>query len=131
MPFENSNGILLKINDQGILNHELTHAFQYNILLGDFWESLFTRQFMYMPPLYIMEGMAEQQSIGWDNQTEMIIRDAVINNMLVPINRLEMLRLNGYEYYMVYKEGQAFLFYLASQYGKHRIGELIKVFRDS
>ena len=114
-----------------VLHHELTHAFQYNILLGDFWESLFTRQFMYMPPLYIMEGMAEQQSIGWDNQTEMIIRDAVINNMLVPINRLEMLRLNGYEYYMVYKEGQAFLFYLASQYGKHRIGELIKVFRDS
>ncbi len=114
-----------------VLHHELTHAYQYNILLGNYWEALFTRQFMYMPPLYVMEGMAEQQSIGWDNETDMIIRDAVINNMLVPIQRLENMDLNGYEYYMIYKEGQAFLYYLSQKYGKHTIGDLIKVFKTS
>ncbi len=117
-------------NYRHVLHHELTHAFQYNILLGGFWESLFTRQFMHMPPLWFMEGMAEQQSLGWDRETEIILKDATINNMLIPISHFEnVYSLSGIEIFMLYKEGQGFLYYIAKKYGKYKIGEILKTFQ--
>lgn len=112
-----------------VLHHELVHGFQVNILLGNFWESLFTRQFMQMPPLWFVEGMAEYFSIGWESECDMFMRDATVHNMLVPMNRLEdIYSLGGYEYFMVYKQGQGFLHYIAEKYGQNRIGEILKVF---
>ncbi len=115
-----------------VLHHELTHAFQYNILFGGFWESLFTRQFMYMPPLWFMEGMAEQQSIGWNREVDIILKDATINNMLISLEYFEnSYSLSGIEVYMLYNEGLGFLDYVAKKYGKYKIGEIIRVFARS
>ena len=76
-----------------------------------------------------MEGLAEQQSLGWDEETDLILRDAVVNNMLVSISRLEDLwNLHGGEYFMIYKEGQGFLEYIAQKYGPYKSGEILKLF---
>ncbi len=115
-----------------VLHHELTHGFQINLLMGNSWESLFTRQFMYMPPLWFIEGSAEYYSVGWDNEVDLFMRDATINNMLVPITRLEDLgSLSGAEHYMLYKEGQAFQYYVSEKYGKYKIGEIYKAFQNT
>ncbi|MBN1898197.1 MAG: PD40 domain-containing protein [Spirochaetes bacterium] len=113
-----------------VLHHELTHAFQFNILLGGFWESLFTRQFMYMPPLWFMEGVAEQQSIGWDRELDMVLKDATVNNMLIPLAEMEnSYSLNGLQVFMLYKEGQGFVQYVVEKYGRYKVGEIFKVFK--
>lgn len=115
-----------------VLHHELTHAFQFNILLGGFWESLFTRQFMYTPPLWFMEGMSEYESLGWDTESDLILRDATVNNMLASLERLEDLySLEGFEYYLIYKGGQSFLKYIAEKYGAHKTGEIMKAFQKT
>jgi len=112
-----------------VLHHELTHGFQLNILMGDFWESVFTRQFMYMPPLWFMEGCSEFCSLGWGPEVDLFMRDATINNMIIPMQRLEDLwSLRSHEYFMIYKQGQAFLYYLTTTYGKDKVGDIFKVF---
>ena len=115
-----------------VLHHELTHGFQINLLMGNSWESLFTRQFMYMPPLWFIEGSAEYYSVGWDNEVDLFMRDATINNMLVPISRLEDLgSLSGPEHYMLYKEGQAFQYYISEKYGEYKISEIYRAFQNT
>ncbi len=114
-----------------VLHHELTHAYQYNILLGGFWESLFSRPFMYMPPLWFMEGMAEQQSRGIDTEVDMILRDITVHNMIIPIPEFEKNILSGLETFLLYQESNGFLTYLAERYGKNRIGEVLRVFKRS
>ncbi len=124
VPFTGSYG-----DYRHVLHHELVHGFQFNLLLGNFWESLFTRQFMHMPPLWFIEGNAEYFSIGWESEVELFLRDATVHDMLVPIERLEDLwSLRGYEYFMVYKQGQGFLHYITTKYGKYKVGDILKVF---
>jgi hypothetical protein len=36
-------------------------------------------------PLWFEEGLAEYLALGWDTQTDMFMRDAVLNNYLPPI----------------------------------------------
>src|SRR5204862_65274 len=60
--------------------HELTHAFQYDILGGNA-EGL---------PLWFIEGMAEYMSLGArDVQTAMWLRDAALREKLPTIRDLE------------------------------------------
>ena len=113
-----------------VLMHELTHAFQYNILYGDFWESLMMRPFMYSAPLWFMEGMAEYESLGKDMRSDIMLRDAVLNNMMPSIQQLSRFQsLPGYKYFFVYKGGQSFLNYIADTYGEETIGQLLKSFK--
>ena len=115
-----------------VLMHELTHAFEYNIMYGDFWESLLMRPFMFSAPLWFMEGLAEFESMGKDMATDTIIRDAVLTkNMPTLMEMDDMASLSPYKYYFVYKGGQEFLNYVADKYGSSKPGELLKHFRTS
>ena len=115
-----------------VLMHELTHAFEYNILYGDFWESLLMRPFMFSPPLWFMEGMAEYESMGKDVTTDSIIRDAVLNKMMPTLLEMDDVgSLSPYKYYFVYKGGQEFFNYISDKYGVSKPGELLKHFRLS
>src|SRR5664279_5762910 len=68
-------------------------------------------------PIWFNEGMAEYQSLGWDIDEDMFIRDAAINDYLPDI-----MNLNGY---LAYRGGQAVFYYIAEKYGKEKIGELV------
>ncbi|MFC1669986.1 BamA/TamA family outer membrane protein [Spirochaetota bacterium] len=111
-----------------VLVHELVHAFQYNILLADTSGESLSRFTMGGIPLWLVEGMAEYLSIGFDETADMIMRDALFNDKYADLMKLT--RLEIYNVYLLYKEGQSFYYFLEKMYGRHVIGEIFRDLRD-
>jgi Tol biopolymer transport system component len=98
-----------------VLTHELVHAFQYDILqVGPTGSSLRS-----MPPLWVMEGLAEYYSQGLDAQTEMWLRDAVENATLPTVDELSSI----YDI-RVYRIGNALWQYIGTKYGDESVGRI-------
>ncbi len=72
-------------------------------------------------PLWYVEGLAEFYSEGWSSEAEMFVRDAVLNGYFVPLR--EMYRIYGS--FLMYKEGQCFLRFLASEFGEEKVLQII------
>lgn len=102
-----------------VLFHELVHVFQYRILYGSGVVAL-QRAATIQVPLWFIEGMAEYESLGWDESAESYIRDAILNDRIYPISILNF--AGGYP---VYKEGQSILYFIKERYGGEKIGELL------
>ncbi|MEW5923752.1 MAG: hypothetical protein AB1746_07180 [Candidatus Zixiibacteriota bacterium] len=101
-----------------VLHHELTHAVIYDMLYGNMFASLLSRQRLFDLPLWFAEGYAEYSSrYGWDYYADMVVRDATINNYLMP-----PMYLGGY---LAYKQGQAMINYIVDNYGEQKIGEFL------
>ena len=95
-----------------VLGHELVHAFQYKILIGE--DSTYNQQrSMRNLPLWFVEGMAEYLSLGsLDPFTSMWMRDAILNNDFPTLDDLT----RSYKYFP-YRYGQAFWAYITGVYG--------------
>lgn len=100
------------------LQHELTHAYINDIYYGGSVQSILRNNIQLVFPLWFEEGLAEYLALGWDTQTDMFIRDAVLNNNLPPIAHL-----SGF---FAYRGGQAFWYYIADQYGRPKITEILQ-----
>ena len=84
-----------------VLGHELVHAFQYRLMLGE--DSNQMRNIRNIP-IWMIEGMAEYLSIGSvDANTAMWMRDAIINNDFPSLEDLT----RSYKYFP-YRYGEAF-----------------------
>ena len=103
-----------------VINHELVHVFQHS-LMNRILKDHRTTAFHGMP-LWFTEGLAEYWSEGWDSQADMVIRDAVMSGYLVPLSRMDTI----YGSFLMYKEGQAILKYIAENYGDEKILQLIQ-----
>lgn len=102
-----------------VLHHELTHAVTFDMLYGKSLSSLISRQRFFKMPLWLAEGYAEYSSRhGWDHWADMVVRDATINGYLAP-----PWALGGY---LVYKEGQAMIKYIADKYGEEKLGDIFR-----
>ena len=99
------------------LHHEVTHAIMMDMLYGGVVESLIRRQYFFMPPLWIVEGLAEYESLVWDKNSDMFMRDATISGYLYPLHAVYG--------YMNYKQGQSVVRYIAERYGGEKLGEII------
>ncbi len=98
-----------------VIRHELVHVFMHSkVYYVNKEHARFEGTY---PPLWFVEGLAEFWSGKWDAQAEMVIRDAVLNNYIVPLSK--MYQISGT--YMMYKEGQAILEYIAEKYGEEKI----------
>ena len=104
-----------------VLTHEMVHAFQFDIMLAEGPQEVIRR---FNPPLWFIEGMAEYLSVGMDNITRMWMRDAVLNNTLLPIP--EMTYVFDIR---VYRMGQAIWYYVGERYGKEVVGRIFKTAR--
>ncbi|MFC1683220.1 BamA/TamA family outer membrane protein [Candidatus Zixiibacteriota bacterium] len=100
-----------------VLHHELTHAIMMDLLYGSVVESLVRRQYFFVPPLWVVEGLAEYESLDWDKKSDMFMRDATISGYVQPL-----LYVGGY---MVYKQGQSVIRYIATKYGGEKLGEIL------
>ena len=101
------------------LHHELTHAVIYDLLYGNMFSSLLSRQRLFALPLWFAEGYAAYSSRhGWDYWSDMFVRDATINDYLAP-----PAYLGGY---MAYRQGQALVKYIADEWGEDKLGEIVK-----
>ncbi|MCX6825987.1 MAG: hypothetical protein NTV06_01775, partial [candidate division Zixibacteria bacterium] len=99
------------------MHHELTHAVIYDMIYGNMFSSLLSRQRLFELPLWFAEGYAEYSSrYGWDYFADMVVRDATINNYLAPLDYLDG--------YLAYKEGQALIQYIVDKYGMEKMGEI-------
>jgi hypothetical protein len=104
-----------------VLTHELVHAFQLDLLTRGSQSSL-GGAFHYVPPTWVMEGMAEYLSLRRvDELTAMWLRDGALQNYLVPVAMMD--RIADIR---VYRYGQAIMAYLGETYGDEKIGQLFK-----
>ncbi|HHS12592.1 MAG TPA: biopolymer transporter Tol [bacterium] len=99
-----------------LLHHELTHAVMNQMMYGGRMGSMISGLARFQLPLWLVEGIAEYQSVGWDSESDMFMRDATISGYLPPISQLYG--------YLAYKGGQSVLNFIADQYGQEKIGDL-------
>jgi len=106
------------------LKHELVHAFimHKNIFVHDNHD-LFFLSFL---PLWIEEGMAEHFSERTSREMEMVLRSGILQQDFVPIDRIWEI----YGSFLMYKEAEAFLLWLAEEYGENRITEILEDMHD-
>jgi Omp85 superfamily domain/WD40-like Beta Propeller Repeat len=100
---------------QHTATHELAHVFTFAIFYNRMLDNVFTRNYLFPLPLWVMEGSAEYLSEGWDADADMFIRDAVIQDYLYPFYAI-----SGF---YVYKEGQSVFNYIADTYGHEKVLE--------
>lgn len=99
------------------LHHELVHAVFNDMFYGGSVQSIVRNNIQLVFPLWFEEGLAEYTALGWDTNTDMFIRDAVINGYLPPIQQL-----NGY---YAYRGGQSVWNYIVEEYGREKIAEIL------
>jgi Tol biopolymer transport system component len=105
------------------IHHELVHAVFNDMFYGGTINSIIANNIQLVFPLWFEEGLAEYTALGWDTNTDMFIRDAVINNYLAPIQYL-----NGY---YAYRGGQSLWNYIVEEYGREKIAEILQSIRTS
>ena len=92
------------------LHHELTHAIMLDMFYGREILAGIQRSDI---PLWFIEGLAEHNSIPWTSESDMWMRDAVVNDYL---------QLNGY---FAYKGGQSIMYYISEVYGPEKIRQML------
>ncbi|MFN1833657.1 peptidase MA family metallohydrolase [Balneola sp. MJW-20] len=105
------------------LHHELVHAVFNDMFYGGSVQSIIRNNINLVFPLWFEEGLAEYMALGWDSNTDMYIRDAVINNYLPPLNRL-----SGY---YAYRGGQSFWNFVVENYGREKISEILQRIKNT
>ena len=105
------------------LHHELVHAVFNDMFYGGTINSIIRNNIQLVFPLWFEEGLAEYTALGWDTNTDMYIRDAVINNYLPPIQYL-----SGY---YAYRGGQSVWNFIAEEYGRQKIAEILQRIKTS
>lgn len=103
------------------LHHELIHAVFNDMYYGGNIQSLISGGTQLIFPDWFDEGLSEYESLGWDTNTDMWIRDAVINNYLPDIPQL-----GGY---FAYRGGQSVWNFIVEVYGRQKIGEILQIIK--
>ncbi|HJT24671.1 MAG TPA: basic secretory protein-like protein, partial [bacterium] len=107
-----------------VVHHELTHAFQYDLIYGEGWRSVNLFKAVFVPN-WMMEGMAEWNAQHLDGQGEMVLRDAVLNDDVMPLSLMESFD-HFPQVYTAYKESQSILDYITQVYGNGKVVEIFK-----
>jgi len=99
-----------------VLVHELVHAFQFNNISSNDSTSFSN---LSNTPLWMIEGMAEYFSIGkYDPFTAMWMRDAILNDNLPEISRM-----NNFKYFP-YRYGHSLMAFLGGYFGDNSLNDL-------
>ena len=98
-----------------VIRHELNHVFMHSKLTRV--QKNHRVMNMRFPPLWFSEGLAEFWAAKPNIQAEMVIRDAVLNNYLVPVDKLYSIAGS----FLMYKEGENLLAFITERYGEEKI----------
>ena len=104
-----------------IFRHEMTHAFMLEKLRLVMKKH---RRFKYpQPPLWFTEGLAEYiANKRLDSEARMFLRDAVTSGNFYPLE--DLWRVRGS--YLMYKEGEAAVYYIALRFGDLAIRKILE-----
>ena len=111
---------------QKVITHEVTHVFQFDILYKNIISHIYTGEFLYSPPLWFVEGMSEYMADDWNAEGEMVLKDAIFNNEIVPLTQLQDFSILGSRVYLGYKEGQSAVTFLVEKYGIDKLSEILR-----
>ncbi|PCI36553.1 MAG: hypothetical protein COB53_09125 [Elusimicrobia bacterium] len=114
-----------------VTTHELTHVFQFHILIEGWWRSArILKTIVY--PLWMMEGMAEYFSWGLDDTAgEVLVRDAAVSDGLIKLYKLEHFsHLKPHQVRLAYESGEKLLGFLDSEFGPGTVRRMIKLFES-
>ncbi|MCI0531389.1 MAG: hypothetical protein L0Y74_05525, partial [candidate division Zixibacteria bacterium] len=115
IPFDGSYSAFAQV-----VRHELVHVFtisKLNAVMKAHRRLTYTE-----PPLWFTEGIAELWSREWDSHSDMIMKDMVISGDLVTIENMYAI----YGTFLMYKEGESFLRFLAEVYGEEKLSLLFE-----
>lgn len=105
---------------QQLIQHELTHVFEYEILFG----GRLSRALTSSAPTWFMEGLASYFGQDEDDKDRMFLRDAVNADQIPPITRVDM------QGYVAYRYGHAVFDFIEAEWGKDAVREFIYEFRS-
>ena len=101
-----------------VIHHELLHAYMNDMYYGGSIQNIISSNIKLQFPGWFSEGMAEYQSLdGMDKANDMFIRDAVIYDYMPALDYIQG--------YLSYRGGQSFFSWLADEYGKEKIGDMM------
>lgn len=109
-----------------ILRHELIHIFQYEFLFPESTLIAGIYANIIMPPLWLIEGMAEYFSGNIQTEGMMMLRESVLSDSVIQIAMEDDYVFSRYGYYS-YKLSQSFLTFLALRFGEKKIIQYFKV----
>ncbi len=102
-----------------VIRHELVHVFTFNKVVRVMRD--YRRPVDRFLPLWFTEGIAEYWSGEPSPDHEMVIRDALFSNYLVPLESIY--RITGS--FLMYKQGEAICRFIAETYGEESLLALI------
>ncbi|HMB93300.1 MAG TPA: hypothetical protein VKP65_20785, partial [Rhodothermales bacterium] len=106
-----------------VVHHELVHAVIDDMFYGGSLQAIIQNNIQLRIPLWFNEGLAEYAALGWDTNSDMYVREAILEDHLAPIPYL-----SGY---FAYRGGQSMWDYIAEQYGREKISEILQRLRSS
>src|SRR5690606_26474809 len=68
-----------------VVHHELVHAVINDMFYGGSIQSIIQNNIRLALPLWFNEGLAEYAALGWDTQSDMYVREAILEDNLAPI----------------------------------------------
>src|SRR5690606_12031509 len=101
-----------------VIHHELVHAVINDIFYGGSIQSILQNNLRLQIPGWFNEGLAEYSAQGWDTQSDMYLREAVLEDDLADIPRL-----GGY---FAYRGGQGVWDFVAEEYGREKVSEILE-----
>lgn len=104
-----------------VVHHEIVHAVINDIYFGGSIQAVIQNNIRTRLPAWFNEGLAEYAAQGWDTESDMYVREAILGNHLPPINYL-----GGF---YAYRGGQSVWDYIAEQYGAEKVGEILQRLR--
>ncbi len=103
-----------------VIVHELTHIFEFSM----FFEGNLGRALRSQPPLWLFEGLASYMAQDETNLDRMVVRDAVVNNVLPPIEQLDVSSFFAYRY------GHALFDYIEQEHGREGLRTFLSEYRQ-
>jgi sugar lactone lactonase YvrE len=104
-----------------LIRHELTHIFQYHIL----FQGSLSKAATLRPPTWFMEGMASYMAKDEKAYDKMVLRDAVVNDIIPSVAQGDV------EGYFAYRIGHAVFDYIEERWGQEGVRDFLYEMRNT
>jgi Tol biopolymer transport system component len=103
-----------------LIKHELTHIFEYEILFRGRYDLAMRSR----PPTWFMEGLASYMAEDEDTNDRMVLRDAVVNDMIPSVQ-------SGFGGFFAYRFGHAVFKFIEIQWGEEGVRDFVMEYRNA